>query len=62
MSEVRPYPDSQPFACVCGKKVVMYWNGGELDDVRCKCGRTYYGEHRETVVVILEPGEPDPRR
>jgi hypothetical protein len=50
------YPDVD-VTCVCGEKFKMWWNGGELDQHDCKCGRKYYGEHKETVMVILEPGE-----
>ena len=55
------YPDD-PVVCVCGERFRLYWNGGELDNFTCKCGRVYYGEHRDTVMVVLEPGERDPRR
>jgi hypothetical protein len=30
----------------------MYWNGGELDDYDCVCGRVYTGAHLTTVVML----------
>ena len=30
--------------CQCGLRVHLYLNGGELDRVKCKCGRIYYME------------------
>jgi hypothetical protein len=55
------YPEND-VACPCGKTFHLFWNGGELDRHDCSCGRKYYGEHRVTVMVTLEPGEPDPRQ
>ena len=54
-----PYP-GDGFVCECGERFHLYWNGGELDEQRCKCGRFYYGEHRDVVLVMLEPGETRP--
>ena len=29
------------FECLCGATVVLHFNGGELDQMVCKCGRDY---------------------
>jgi hypothetical protein len=46
--------------CECGVKFHLYWNGGELDQYDCKCGRKHYTEARSVVLVTLEPGEKRP--
>lgn len=64
MATERVWPDDGTswfdVVCPCGERFSLHWNGGELDQVDCKCGRKYYGEHRLTVVVSLEPGESRP--
>jgi hypothetical protein len=40
--------------CACGYSFILYYNGGELDAQTCKCGREYYGYHKETVLVMRE--------
>lgn len=59
IESVIDYPTPEPFPCACGKATIqMWWNGGELDDVRCKeCGRQYQGKHIITVAVV-RPGSP----
>jgi hypothetical protein len=62
MAIISDYPDyaEGPITCACGKKFSMHWNGGELDQHDCSCGRKYYGEHVKTVMVMLEKGEVAP--
>jgi len=38
--------------CDCGRTFDLFWNGGELDEHDCACGRTYWGEHALTVVMV----------
>jgi len=51
------WPDNDTVECECGATVPMYWNGGELDDSTCACGRHYQGAHLVTVIRVKEPGE-----
>lgn len=43
------------FYCVCGMPVQLYFNGGELDQDDCKCGRTYRARHVLTIIEVKEP-------
>lgn len=60
MASEQEFPADEHVTCKCGKRFSLYWNGGELDQHDCDCGRKYYGEHRVTVMVTLEPGEARP--
>ena len=37
----------------CGKLLTLYFNGGELDQLRC-CGLVYYTIHTQIDLVIAE--------
>jgi len=56
MATERSFTDGD-VTCVCGETFHLWWNGGELDSHRCTCGRYYFTEHRDTVLVSLELGE-----
>ena len=40
----------------CGRKLHLYFNGGELDDKEC-CGYRYSTEHTQIDLVIYRVGE-----
>lgn len=41
--------------CPCGKTHTLYWNGGELDQRSCGCGRTLRTEHHKVVLRVIGP-------
>lgn len=41
--------------CDCGLSFTLFWNGGELDGHRCKCGRNWRLEHVAVDLVMEEP-------
>lgn len=44
-----------PFECVrCGRELMLWWNGGELDETRCKCGMFYKQEYVQIDLVGYE--------
>lgn len=46
--------DSGAIDCiVCNKSLHLYWNGGELDQVKC-CDILYRTEHQEIDLVIYD--------
>lgn len=48
------YPGNEGIPCVeCGERVLLYWNGGELDEAIC-CGIGYVGEYVRVDVVALK--------
>ena len=58
VESVSLYPDGA-VTCPCGEQFDMFWNGGELAERICKCGRRYHGEHRVTVMVVENPNLPE---
>lgn len=40
------------YTCVCGEELTLYWNGGKLDEVQCKCGKHYHTEYYRVDLVI----------
>lgn len=58
MTTQLPWPDDETainLSCPCGKKLTLFWNGGELDQKTCSCGRRYQGRHLVTVVEVFDP-------
>mgnify|MGYP003440919225 FL=1 len=51
------FPDDNHWThkCDCGENIVLYYNGGELDSWKCKCGITYEAEHVVTVIYKITP-------
>lgn len=45
----------EPIDCACGRKIVLRYNGGELDSVTCDCGRLYNARHMTTVIEVTTP-------
>lgn len=45
--------------CPCGRTFHLWWNGGELDEELCACGRYYRTEHVRVDLVVYDkrPGE-----
>lgn len=46
---------SGDYQCECGETVTLWFNGGELDEQQCSCGRLYRTVHREIDLEILGP-------
>lgn len=47
--------DEGDVSCVkCGKVLHLYYNGGEMDEVRC-CGLIYRTEIQKVDLVVYEP-------
>lgn len=58
VNEIRGF-ESGDYKCECGEVVHLYWNGGELDEKECKCGKFYRTEHQEVNLVIYESEPKD---
>jgi hypothetical protein len=43
MKEIERVEDFEEgdITCDCGEKFTLYFNGGELDQHKCRCGRFY---------------------
>ena len=51
--------DAGSYKCECGEDLYLYWNGGELDEEECKCGKFYRTEHQEAALVIYDTKPKD---
>ena len=56
IKRVPHFSDGDVECLRCGKTLHLYYNGGELDFVRC-CGLVYRTEHVQTDLVIEEPAD-----
>ena len=53
------YPENE-FVCSCGRGPYrLWWNGGELDNLKCECGLWYYGRHERTIIKVDRKGPYD---
>lgn len=49
---------SGDYPCIgCGKVNHIWYNGGELDRVKCACGLVYQTEHVQIDLVVYKAGE-----
>lgn len=62
MSKIVKDFQSGRYVCECGLEVHLWFNGGELDRVECKCGREYATHATGYYLEIKDPAHPAPSK
>lgn len=58
LNEIKRVPnfESGEVICECGEKFTLWFNGGELDEHKCKCGLLYRTECQQIDLVVYKAG------